>query len=162
MSNAEYATQLTAATLAHSVGKVALACPSCGGRDAVRQKGRFACSFCGARIVPRLEPGTLCGDDGGAGFCSDLAVGLCRYCARPLCDRHDAPKRYYWTEPLSWRALTPRWSAREGADWGRLNGPFQRFPIEGFEPFEWVPHDKPSLYAIGLLEDGSGRVMDRK
>jgi hypothetical protein len=130
-----------------------LTCPSCAGNEVVRKQGRFACSFCGTRVVPRLEPGTLCADEGAAGYCTKPAESLCRYCARPLCDRHDAPKRLYWHDPLSWQRLCPRWEPSDAVQWGQVNGTLQGFPVADFAPFEWVPHDRRSQYEIGQLEE---------
>jgi hypothetical protein len=78
---------------------------------------------------------------------------MCRGCARPLCTRHNDPKQLPWQGPLHWTLLIPGWSARDGADWARLNSPFQNFPVAGFEPFPWVPFLKQARYKEGVLED---------
>lgn len=131
----------------------ALSCPSCGAKEVLRRDAGFVCSFCGTRVVPRLDPGALCDDGGEAGFCPHPAVSPCRACARPLCDRHDAPKRIYWNEPLTWQALCPGWGPQDAVEWGRLTAPTQGFPVADFTPFEWVPHERRCLYAVGRLEE---------
>jgi hypothetical protein len=102
--------------------------------------------------VPRLEPGTLCTDDEG-GFCSTPAESLCRACGRPLCDRHNDPRRVYWHARLDWRVLCPSWTAEDRAEWARLNAPLSGFPAPGVEPpFEWRRHERDSRQAVGFLE----------
>lgn len=117
-----------------------------------RKDRHFTCEFCGATVVPRLEPGTLCGEPWMGGPCTLPAQSLCRGCARPLCDRHNDPKRHGWMEPFDPRCLRLHWSADDLATWLRLNEPYHRFPLEGFAPFEWVPHQRSSEYAVGQLE----------
>jgi hypothetical protein len=129
----------------------ALSCPACGAKEVGKKAGRFACAFCGAAVVPRLMPGTLCAEDVGA-LCSKPAQTLCRSCARPLCDRHNDPKASYWHASLTWKQLCPKWTAREATEWERLCRPLQRFPLDGFSPFEWVPHDRRAQYELGVLE----------
>lgn len=132
----------------------ALVCPSCGGREIRRRQRDFACAFCGSRVVPRLEPGTVCAEETTAGLCSKAAESLCRRCARPLCDRHNDPKRHYWHAELDWRHLCPDWRPEDAAAWARLTAPFQRFPVSGVEPpFEWIEHERGSRRALGALED---------
>jgi hypothetical protein len=127
-------------------------CPSCGGRELVRREAAFACAFCGARIVPRLEPGTLCADAEGS-FCSQVAESLCRACSRPLCDRHNDPRRLYWHAALDWSVLCPAWKAGDRAEWARLNAALPRFPAPGVDPpFEWRRFERESRQAVGWLE----------
>ena len=129
-----------------------LSCGSCGASDVRRDAGRFLCSFCGGTVVPRLLPGTLCGEQEGA-VCSHPAETVCTVCARPLCDRHNDPKTIHWHAPLHWRRLFPDWEERDGSDWARLNAPFQRFPVAEVEPFPWVAHGRENLYQAGLVEE---------
>jgi predicted RNA-binding Zn-ribbon protein involved in translation (DUF1610 family) len=129
-----------------------LSCSSCGASDVQREAGRFLCSFCGATVIPRLLPGTLCGEQEGA-VCSHPAETVCAVCARPLCDRHNDPKTIHWPAPLNWRRLLPDWDERDGADWAHINAPFQKFPVAGIEPFPWVPHARENLYQAGLVEE---------
>ena len=118
----------------------------------MRRPAGFACAFCGARVVPRLEPGTLC-SSGESGFCAHPAESLCRACARPLCDRHNDPRRLYWHAGLDWTVLCPAWTGADRAEWARLNGPLPRIPAPDIEPsFEWHPHERGSRQAVGLLE----------
>jgi hypothetical protein len=127
-------------------------CPSCGGKELVRRQGGFACAFCGARVVPRLEPGTLCADAEG-GFCSHPAESLCRACSRPLCDRHNDPRRLYWHAKLDWSVLCPGWKTADRTQWARLNAALPRFPAPDIEPpFEWHRFEKESRQAVGGLE----------
>ena len=127
-------------------------CPSCGGKELVRRQSAFACAFCGARIVPRLEPGTLCADAEG-GFCSHPAESLCRACSRPLCDRHNDPRRLYWHAKLDWSVLCPGWKTADRTEWARLNAALPRFPAPDIEPpFEWHRFEKESRQAVGGLE----------
>ncbi len=127
-------------------------CPSCGGRELVRRQAAFACAFCGARVVPRLEPGTLCADAEG-GICSHPAESLCRACSRPLCDRHNDPRRLYWHAALDWSVLCPGWKAADRTEWARLNAALPRFPAPDVEPpFEWHRHERKSRQAVGWLE----------
>lgn len=135
-----------------------LTCPACGAKEIVRRERGFACAYCRARVVPRLTPGTLCEDEAGAFHCGKPAETLCRACARPLCDRHNDPKVVYWHEPLHWRHLCPRWTARDGGAFERLLRPHQRLPIGGFEPFAWTHHDRNAAYEQGLLE---GEIFER-
>lgn len=129
------------------------ACPACGGRETVVRTGVRACAFCGAELGRMLLPGSLCGDRTVAGVaCTQLAQTLCWGCACPLCDRHNDPALLYWSEPLHWRRLVPRWSEQDGTAWALLIQPAQHLPIEGFAPFPWVPHDRNALLAVGLLE----------
>jgi hypothetical protein len=129
-----------------------LTCSSCGASDVRREEGRFACAFCGATVIPRLLPGTLCGEREG-GVCSHRAESVCCVCARPLCDRHNDPKAIHWHAPLHWRRVVPEWDERDAADWDRLNRPFQKFPVAGVEAFDWVPHGRDNLYQAGLIEE---------
>jgi hypothetical protein len=85
--------------------------------------------------------------------CGKIAETLCKACARPLCDRHNDPKSYYWHQPLHWRYVCQGWSEQDGAAWDRLLRPFQRLPIEGFAPFPWTPHERNAQYELGVLED---------
>jgi hypothetical protein len=140
------------------VAFASLTCPACGAREIVRKDRRFACAYCKAMVVPRLQPGTLCEDAAGARHCGKPAQTLCKGCARPLCDRHNDPKAVYWHEPLHWKSLCPCWAPQEGAEWERLVRPFQRLPLEGFAPFQWTPHDRNAQYQLGLLE---GEVFER-
>jgi len=118
----------------------------------VRREAAFACAFCGARIVPRLEPGMLCADAEG-GFCSHPAESLCRACSRPLCDRHNDPRRLYWHAALDWSVLCPDWKTADRTEWARLNAALPRFPAPGVEPpFEWRRHERESRQSVGLLE----------
>jgi len=131
----------------------ALTCPSCGASGVDRKDRQFVCTFCGSAVIPRLLPGTLCGDfvtEGRA--CAEPALSLCRGCARPLCDRHNDPKRYPWMEPFDPRCLRLNWSSEELSSWIRLNQIFHRFPLDGFEPFKWIRHQHMSDYAVGQLE----------
>jgi hypothetical protein len=130
----------------------ALSCSSCGASDVRREAGRFVCSFCGATVIPRLLPGTLCGEREG-GVCSHRAETVCAMCARPLCDRHNDPKAVHWRAPLHWRRLVPEWSDRDATDWARLNAPFQKFPVAEVEASDWVPHARNNLYQAGLIEE---------
>jgi hypothetical protein len=130
------------------------ACPSCGGKGAVRREGRFFCSFCGSLIERRLVPGTLCEEDRGAAACGQLARSLCRGCSRPLCDTHDDPKSLYWGAPLGWERLFARWSAATAIAWSRAQAPLQHFPLADVPPdFPWVNHEQESSYAVGGIED---------
>jgi hypothetical protein len=118
----------------------------------VRRQAAFACAFCGARIVPRLEPGILCADAEG-GFCSHPAESLCRACSRPLCDRHNDPRRLYWHAALDWSVLCPGWKAADRTEWARLNAALPRLPAPDIEaPFEWQRHERKSRQAVGWLE----------
>jgi hypothetical protein len=136
------------------VSATTLVCPSCGGREVRRRQDHFACAFCGSRVVPRLEPGTVCAEEVASGLCSKPAESLCRRCARPLCDRHNDPKRFYWHAELDWRHLCPGWRPEDAAAWARVTAPFQRFPASGVPPpFEWVEHERGARRALGVLED---------
>lgn len=130
----------------------ALTCPSCGGTGAERKGQGFVCTFCGSAVVPRLLPGTICGDSSGDVPCTLLAEALCRACARPLCDWHSAPKRIAWMEPYDPRCLNLNWSPEELTLWVTVNQTFHHLPLEGFEPFEWIRHSQMSEYAVGQLE----------
>jgi hypothetical protein len=134
------------------MASLSLACPACGGRDARRRDGQYCCAFCGAVVAPQLLAGALCSDSRGTSHCGQPAQTLCRACARPLCDRHNDPKAVYWHEPLHWRRLCSAWTQQDGTEWDRLNEPGPRLPVEGFEPFPWVSHDRDSQYQIGLIE----------
>jgi hypothetical protein len=130
-----------------------LTCPSCGGSGVLRRERQFLCQYCGASVIPRLLPGTICGDDVSETLpCTEEAKSLCRGCARPLCEWHDGPKRIYWMEPFDPRCMRLDWSAEDLTWWIRLNQPFHRLPAEGFDPFEWVHHQRMSEYAVGQLE----------
>lgn len=129
-----------------------LKCPSCGGTGAERRGQGFVCTFCGSAVVPRLLPGTICGDAPDGIPCTLMAEALCRGCGRPLCDWHSAPKRFAWMEPYDPRCLKLNWNAGELTLWVRLNQPFHHLPLEGFEPFEWIRHPQMSEYAVGQLE----------
>jgi hypothetical protein len=139
------------------LGFSTLTCPACGANETVRRAGRFACAYCNAAVLPRLLTGTLCEDRGPARVCGKAAESLCRSCARPLCDRHNDPKSYYWHQPLHWRRLCG-WSEHDGAAWDRLQRPFQRLPVEGFAPFPWTPHERNAEYELGALE---GEMLER-
>ena len=118
----------------------------------VRRQAAFACAFCGARIVPRLEPGMLCAD-AESGFCSHPAESLCRACSRPLCDRHNDPRRLYWHAALDWSVLCPDWKAADRTEWARINAALPHFPAPGVEPaFEWQDLDRESRKAVGFVE----------
>jgi hypothetical protein len=118
----------------------------------VRRLAAFSCAFCGGRIVPRLEPGTLCADAEG-GFCSHPAESLCRACSRPLCDRHNDPRRLYWHAALDWSVLCPDWKTADRTEWARVNAALPRFPAPGVEaPFEWQHFERESRQAVGFLE----------
>lgn len=142
------------------MSEYALTCSSCGGSGVVRQGSEFHCQYCGATVIPRLLPGTICADiDPPDRPCGQRAETLCHGCARPLCHWHGDPKRTYWMEPFDPRCLRLNWAAEDLAAWIRLNQPFHRFPLSGFEPFEWVGHLKMSDYAVGQLELSlAGRV----
>jgi hypothetical protein len=128
-------------------------CPSCAGRGLRREGGRFVCAWCGQPVTPRLEPGTLCGDEHEGRPCRALAESLCSGCGRALCTVHNDPDRWHWHEPLSWRSLCPEWSEADAAAWHRVQQPLPSLPLEGFEPFPWVRHDRAAQYALGQLED---------
>jgi hypothetical protein len=102
--------------------------------------------------VPRLEPGTLCAS-GVSGFCAHPAESLCHACARPLCDRHNDPRRLYWHAGLDWTALCPAWTGADRAEWARLNRALPRLPPPDIEPApEWRRYEKESRQAVGELE----------
>lgn len=127
-------------------------CPSCGARELVRRAAAFACAFCGTRVVPRLEPGTLCAS-GEGGFCAQPAESLCRACSTPLCDRHNDPRRLYWHAGLDWSVLCPDWNGTDRSEWARLNAALPRLPAPDIEPgFEWRRLERESRQAIGTLE----------
>lgn len=130
-----------------------LQCASCAGRGVRREGGRFACSWCGQPVLPRLEPGTICGDEQDGRPCRALAESLCAGCALPLCTVHNDPERFHWHEPLSWRVLCPGWSDADAAAWHRVQMPLPSLPLADFEPFPWVRHDREAVYALGQLED---------
>jgi hypothetical protein len=118
----------------------------------VRREAAFACAFCGVRVVPRLEPGTLCAS-GQGGFCAQPAESLCKACGRPLCDRHNDPRRLYWHAGLDWSVLCPGWTGAERSEWARVNAALPRFPAPDVEPgFAWRFLEKESRQAIGELE----------
>jgi hypothetical protein len=118
----------------------------------VRREAAFACAFCGARVVPRLEPGTLCAS-GESSFCAQPAESLCRACGRPLCDRHNDPRRLYWHAGLDWSVLCPDWTGQDRSEWARVNAALPRFPAPDVEPtFEWQALERESRQAIGMLE----------
>jgi hypothetical protein len=118
----------------------------------VRKEAALVCAFCGARVVHRLEPGTLC-TSGQGGFCPEPAESLCRACGQPLCDRHNDPRRIYWHAGLDWSVLCPDWSGADRSEWARLNVAPPRFPVADIEPsFEWRRFEKDSRQSIGTLE----------
>jgi hypothetical protein len=87
------------------------------------------------------------------GFCAHPAESLCRACARPLCDRHNDPRRLYWQAGLDWTVLCPAWTGADRAEWARLSRALPRLPAPDVEPpFEWQLHEKESRQAVGLLE----------
>ena len=129
-----------------------LTCPSCGASGVERRGQEFACTYCGSAVVPRLLPGTICGDSPGGVPCTLLAEALCRGCGRPLCDWHSAPKRFGWMEPYDPRCLNLNWSAEDLTLWVQVNQTFHHLPLDGFEPFEWIRHGQMSEYAVGQLE----------
>lgn len=117
----------------------------------MRKEAALVCAFCGARVVHRLEPGTLCAS--GEGLCAQAAESLCRACGQPLCDRHNDPRRLYWHAGLDWSVLCPDWSGSDRSEWARLNAALPRFPAPDIEPtFEWRRFEKESRQAIGMLE----------
>jgi len=118
----------------------------------VRKEAALVCAFCGARVVHRLEPGTLCASTRG-GFCAEPAESLCRACGQPLCDRHNDPCRVYWHAGLDWGVLCPGWSGADRSEWARLNAALPRLPAPDIEPsFDWRRFEKDSRQAIGMLE----------
>lgn len=137
----------------------AMTCPSCGGTGAERRGQGFVCTFCGSAVVPRLLPGTICGDTSGDVPCTLLAEALCRACARPLCDWHSAPKRFAWMEPYDPRCLNLNWNPEDLTLWVNVNQTFHHLPLEGFEPFDWVRHHQMSEYAVGQLESALSRRL---
>jgi hypothetical protein len=55
-------------------------------------------------------------------------------------------------EPFDPRCLRLNWTPEELTSWIRLNQTFHRFPLDGFEPFEWIRHQRMSEFAVGQLE----------
>jgi len=108
-------------------------CPSCGASEVRWREQRYACNYCGATVVPRLLPGTLCGEPRG---CRELAQSLCRRCARPLCDRHNDPHRLYWQAELGLERLVPGWTTGDTRDWFELTRPLPRWPGQAERPCE--------------------------
>ncbi len=117
------------------------------------------CAWCGQPVTPRLEAGTVCGDEHQGRPCRALAESLCAGCGRPLCTVHNDPERWHWHEPLSWRALCPEWSERDAAAWHRVQQPLPSLPLADFEPFAWVRHDRAAQYAVGQLEEEIAAVL---
>jgi hypothetical protein len=87
------------------------------------------------------------------GFCAHPAESLCHACGRPLCDRHNDPRRLYWQAGLEWSVLCPAWTSAERAEWAHLNRALPRLPAPDIEPsFEWHHHEKESRQAVGEVE----------
>ncbi len=108
-------------------------CPSCGASEVLWREQRYACNYCGATVVPRLLPGTLCGEPRG---CRELAQSLCRRCARPLCDRHNDPQRVYWQAELGLERLVPGWTTEDTRDWFELTRPLPQLAGQAERPCE--------------------------
>ena len=90
----------------------------------------------------------LCADAESA-FCSHPAESLCRACSRPLCDRHNDPRRLYWHAALDWSVLCPDWKTADRTEWARVNAALPRFPAPGVEPdFEWRHFERESRQAV--------------
>lgn len=124
-------------------------CSSCGAKEVLWQHQRYACTYCGATVVPRLLPGTLCAEPRG---CRLLAQSLCRRCARPLCDRHNDPQRHYWPAELGLERLVPGWTRDDTRAWFELTRPLPRLPGLAERPCE-----QEALRAQGELE---ARLLD--
>lgn len=116
-----------------SASSTSTSCPSCGASEVLWRDQRYACTYCGATVVPRLLPGTLCAEPRG---CRELAQSLCRRCARPLCDRHNDPQRVYWQSELQLERLVPGWTADDTRAWFELTRPLPRLAGQAERPCE--------------------------